>query len=192
MATAKVKLILSLFSIFLFAFSILLSYNLTIFFTDLSPHQKTTLNYLQDQKELNLNYTVLEFSHLDDVKKVMVWADYFFYLSGLVLGGIVLYFCKDRFKLKKLFLWGGIITTAVMGTILLFAIISFKSSFTVFHQIFFPQGNWQFPAGSLLIQTFPLEFFVKTSLLIFILTLLGGIVFILLGIYLKDGDAKRN
>ncbi len=192
MTATKVKLVLIAFSAFLAVFSLLLAYDLALFFTDLSLNQEITLNYLKDPNKLGLNYTDLEISHLEDVRKVMDWAEGIFYLSLLAVLSTILYFYKDKFKLKKLFLWGGIIITTLVGIILLLAIVSFSSSFTIFHQIFFPQGNWQFPAESLLIQTFPFDFFVGISYLIFSLALIEGIVFILLGIYLKDGHVERN
>ncbi|HLD73072.1 MAG TPA: DUF1461 domain-containing protein [Candidatus Nanoarchaeia archaeon] len=186
------KIILTIFSFFCFLFLILFSYQLVLLLVNQTENQAQTINYVSNRGELNLNYTALEISHLDDVKKVIQEADYLFYLSLVIVAGMILYYLKDRFKLKKLLLWGGITTTAVMGIILLWGIISFNSSFTIFHQIFFPQGNWQFPTDSLLIQTFPLEFFIEISLFIFILTLIEGIVFILLGIYLKDGPVERS
>lgn len=186
------RIILIVFSIFCFLFLILFSAQLVLLLINQTENQEQTLNYVLNREELNLNYTSLERSHLEDVKKVISVANYWFYLSLVIVAGMILYYLKDRFKLKKLFLWGGITTATMMGIIILLAIISFNSSFTVFHQIFFPQGNWQFPADSLLIQTFPLEFFIEISFFIFILTLIEGIVFILLGIYLKDGDIKRN
>lgn len=186
------RIILTVFSLFCFLFLILFSYQLVLLLINQTENQAQSINYVSNRGELNLNYTALEISHLDDVKKVISLAHYWFYFSLVVVAGMILYYLKDKFKLKKLFLWGGITTTAVMGVILLLGIISFNSSFTVFHQIFFPQGNWQFPVDSLLIQTFPLGFFIEISLFIFILTLIEGIVFILLGIYLKDGHVERN
>ncbi len=186
------KIILTVFSIFCFLFLILFSYQLVLLLINQTENQAQTINYVLNKERLDLNYTSLELSHLGDLKKIMHWADYLFYFSLMIVAGMLLYYLKDRFKLKKLLLWGGITTTAVSGIIILLAIISFNSSFTVFHQIFFPQGNWQFAADSLLIQTFPLEFFIEISFFIFILTLIGGIVFILLGIYLEDGHVERN
>ncbi len=185
------RIILTVFSIFCFLFLILFSAQLVLLLINQTENQDQTLNYVLNRGELNLNYTSLERLHLEDVKTVISLANYWFYFSLVIVAGMILYYLKDRFKLKKLCLWGGITTTAITGIIILLAIVSFNSSFTVFHQVFFPQGNWQFPANSVLIQTFPLEFFIEISFFIFILTLIEGIVFILLGIYLKDGDVKR-
>jgi len=52
----------------------------------------------------------------------------------------------------------------------------FDQAFILFHLLLFPQGNWTFAADSLLIETFPLEFFMRMSLLIFLQTLVLGAI----------------
>lgn len=49
---------------------------------------------------------------------------------------------------------------AVFVLFLLFCVVFFSMFFTQFHTVLFPQGNWEFPVDSLLIQTFP-ELFWK-------------------------------
>ncbi len=88
-------------------------------------------------------------------------------------------------EIRKIFLNSGIIITTIILLILLTVILNFESIFTLFHTIFFPQGNWQFPQDSFLIQTFPLQFFTKMSLYIFSQALTWGILFILLSLYSK-------
>ena len=49
----------------------------------------------------------------------------------------------------------------------LVCVIFFEFFFEVFHQVFFPQGNYSFPANSLLIQAFPLPFWmIMTGLIL--------------------------
>lgn len=45
-------------------------------------------------------------------------------------------------------------------------VANFTKAFARFHEIFFPQGNYLFPANSLLIQTYPEKFFASMFLLI--------------------------
>jgi integral membrane protein (TIGR01906 family) len=47
-----------------------------------------------------------------------------------------------------------------------FAVTSFDWFFTTFHQIFFPQGNWEFPAGDHMITLFPGGFWWDATLLV--------------------------
>ena len=183
----KNKIILIIFCIFLPIFLLLFSYKVVLGLSDLTENQQETMNFL-DGDELNLNYTTSEFSHLEDVKSVMNFIDYLFYLSLIIITFIITYYKRNKEQLKKLFKYGGITTLVTVGLILLFALISFNSTFTIFHRIFFPQGNWIFPSDSLLIQTFPIEFFMGISLKMFLLSLVLGSIFTLISKKIK----KKN
>src|SRR3989338_5239926 len=133
------KLFLVLFCVSLPIFLMLFSYRIALFFTSLDANQEDTVNYLQNQEELSLNYTAAEVSHLEDVKSVMGITDY------------------------------------------LFSLTAFDLAFTLFHNLFFPQGNWTFPSDSLLIRTFPLGFFMGMSYKIFLLSLGLGMGILVIG-----------
>ena len=169
-----------LFSLLLPLCLLLVSYKVTLFFIPLTSAQETTFDFLQGNEEISLNYTLSERSHLEDVRQVMKWADI---LLGVVLVGIlfVVLYSKDNTTVLQKSLWyGGIVTVSLLFLILLLTFLNFTALFTFFHQLFFPQGNWMFPADSLLIQTFPADFFVKVGRTIFIDALLLGIGTILL------------
>lgn len=172
-------------------FFLLISYQLTLNFSPLTPAQENVFQFLAEKGELNQDYTAAEISHLQDVAKVIKSVDIFGYVMGtiIVLSLIcfLVYFRKDKTLLLKLLRYGGIATMIIIGIILLGILFAFNSSFTAFHQLFFPQGNWQFAADSLLIQTFPLEFFNNVSIIVFVETFIFGSLFILLSIYLKHG-----
>lgn len=53
-----------------------------------------------------------------------------------------------------------LITAAVIAIGSILAAAFFSPFFELFHKLFFPQGNYAFPANSLIIQTFPLEFWL--------------------------------
>jgi len=99
--------------------------------------------------------------------------------------GIVGYFRKDKVILIKLLKHGGLATSIFIAFILLSLIFAFNSVFTLFHLLFFPQGNWQFAADSLLIRTFPVEFFVKMGRGIFFLTFIFGMAVFLGSLFIK-------
>ncbi len=65
----------------------------------------------------------------------------------------------------------------LIGLLTILTLLPFDSIFTKFHQIFFPQGNWQFPADSTIIQFYPFEFFFKYSVFIGVYSLLTSFVF---------------
>ncbi|MEK6853419.1 MAG: DUF1461 domain-containing protein [Nanoarchaeota archaeon] len=172
------KIVLALFCLALPLFLMLLSYKTILFFTDLTADQQNTIAYLQGKEDLKPDYSGGEISHLDDVKKVMAYLNYLFYGLMLALTLILTHHKKNREELLRLFSYGGIATISAVLMIFLLSLASFNEVFTVFHQLFFPQGNWIFPADSLLIRTFPITFFITISKNIFLLSLFFGIVFI--------------
>jgi len=68
-------------------------------------------------------------------------------------------------------------TGILIGFLAILALLPFDSIFTRFHQIFFPQGNWQFAADSTIIQFYPFEFFFKYAVFIGFYSLLISFVF---------------
>ena len=188
-------------------FLLLLSYQLTLIFYPLTPAQEQTINFLQGKEELKANYTAAELSHLQDVQQIMKWVDVAFtalFLMVIFLAVMVLATnsktvrsktinskeISSQAEWKKLVRWGGLVTVALVLVILLFLLLSFNTTFTLFHRLFFPQGNWLFPVESLLIQTFPLDFFVKIATMIFLLALALGSLFILLPPFFRH-DLRR-
>lgn len=174
-----------IFSIVLPIFLLLLSYKLSLIFIPMTSEQQNTLHFLEGSEELLVNYTSTELSHLQDVQRVMNLADLFFYGSGVIVLGFILYFRRRFEQLQTLLKCGGITTVSFLLLFLFFLWFKFDFLFTQFHQLFFPQGNWTFPLESLLIQIFPLSFFTKVSMVIGILTLLFGSLFIVLSFYLQ-------
>lgn len=124
-------------------------------------------------------FTESEASHLEEVRNIMQYADHVFYVLLLAVTVIVTYYRKDKDFVLKLFGYGGKFTIATMLLLGFLSFLFFEGVFALFHQIFFPQGNWQFATDSLIIQTFSLDFFVIISRNIFLLTLFLGILFIL-------------
>ena len=138
------------------------------------------MNYLQKEAVLSLSYTENELEHLQDVKTVMKITNYVFLISWLLVSCTILYYWKDKKKIIMLFKTGSFITLTSAAVILLLTLTSFNGLFTGFHYLFFPQGNWLFPADSLLIRTFPLDFFTKMSISIFVLIVfLSGAIYLI-------------
>lgn len=176
MKLTKTKLFLILFPFLLPFLLLLFSYQLTIAFYTLVPYprltsptppQQNTLDFLQGRIEataLTVPYNEQELSHLHDVQQVMEWADTTFILLLLITLALLYY---SRADWKRYLRWGGITTVAFVSLIILSLLFSFNTVFTIFHLFLFPQGNWIFPEDSLLIQAFPLAFFVRMGMMIF-------------------------
>ncbi|MFH0701290.1 MAG: DUF1461 domain-containing protein [Candidatus Woesearchaeota archaeon] len=187
----KIKLFRVIFCISLPFFLLLFSYHSTMLFYPKTEAQKETISFVNGGREnMSINYTSSEISHLQDVRGVMKGERYLFiavYLAVILLFGASM---KNKVFSNKLLRYGGITTAIIMGIILLFFLISFNEVFTLFHQLFFPQGNWMFAPDSLLIQTFPLNFFTNIGIIIFIQTLILASFLIGLSFLLKDGHVN--
>lgn len=173
---------MTIFSVLLIPFLLLFSYKVVLSLSDLDTNQQTTVDYLTGKsKSLDVKYGDDEISHLQDVRQVMWYSDIVLYILLLILTLTITFYKKDKEQLKKLLKFGGWTTIIFSGVVLLISTIAFKPLFTLFHLLFFPQGNWIFPLDSLLIQTFPQDFFIWISLKIFLLTLLCGILLLFSG-----------
>ena len=188
----KKKILVVIFSIVLPIFLLLLSYQVVLFFTPLTSAQEDVFLFLEGMGALETEFTELEASHLEDVRKVMVYADYVFYILLLSLTLVLTAYRKKRDFVLRLFDYGGKATVGIMIFWGVLSLLFFDFVFASFHKIFFPQGNWIFAPDSLLIQTFPLEFFVSISRNIFILTLFLGIIFILSAHLYRYVGGDRN
>lgn len=164
-------------------FLLLLSYETVLLLSPLTEMQEETISVLRWGNPASLSYTALEQAHLSDVQKVMWGADYLFLAILAVLFVVIISFAYSlKNDLWKKINWEEILSaggkkTLFLGLILLILVVMmFPFTFTAFHAFFFPQGNWQFPADSLLIATFPETFFQMIAFFIFLLAMLLGLV----------------
>ena len=103
------------------------------------------------------------------------------------------YRSKIRFKrnIKKILLCS---TTIILLISSLIYIISSKFDFlfTKFHHIFFPQGNWQFPASSNLINLFPQTFFYDFFYQIILVSfIISAVIFVIILLPSPTTDKKK-
>ena len=73
------------------------------------------------------------------------------------------------------------VLAAVMLALGAWAALDFNGFFGAFHGLLLPQGNWTFPAQSLLICMLPLDFWVSMAALWLAVTLAACIIAMLLG-----------
>ena len=83
------NVIMVLFCIIFPLFLLLLSYKTVLFFTPLASGQQNVFQFLEGKSDLQSEFTELEGSHLEDVKEVMKYADYVFYILLLVVTTII-------------------------------------------------------------------------------------------------------
>ncbi len=176
----KDKLVLILFCMLIPLFLLLLSYKVVLAVSSVTAQQGVWMNYFYYNATMPGNYTALERSHMQDVKSVLLGAKLLFEVLFFVMA-ILLWYLIQQQKWQDAVYYGGLATLILVGFILLGLLINFNLVFTLFHSLFFPQGNWQFAADSLLIQTFPLDYFISISLRIFGLTLGLAIAMVVVG-----------
>jgi len=134
-------------------FIILLNLQLLVFndnFYDNEVHENL-LNYFKGE-ELKFNYTEKELVHLEDVKKLINMLEVILYIL-IILILLIIFFSKEN-----MFIISGLIT---MGIILILFLFDFNFLFTKFHEILFTNNYWLLESGTLLIKTYPIEFFIK-------------------------------
>jgi hypothetical protein len=152
-----ILILIIIFSVLAIDLPVMLAYQSSLFSLQLNnPEQVNTLNFL-----------------------------HFIFLLVVEIFILIIIYQKARKEFYKPFLYGGIVSSAVLLFTLLWALADFGSLFTFFHQIFFPMGNWQFAATGKLVNLFPFEFFYGLTKEIFIKSLIFSIIFIAVGLFLR-------
>ncbi len=134
-----------------------------------------------------------EKSHMQDVKFVVSGINFIYYSSTIffILIFLVLYFLSKKDKMSfiehlyKMILYGASASLIFLIVLFLWSVFSFDTLFFLMHLILFPQGNWMFPAGSLLITLFPEQFFFDMALRIFVYAIFQSGVFFIVGYWLR-------
>lgn len=153
------------------------------------------LDFLMHKKELDDRFTENEKSHMNDVRKIFDVLLISYFISGALLISSIIFI---KIKQKNLFLIIkpiklGALSILILGLIIIVAsLINFDSSFIVFHELFFPQGNWSFPETSLLITLFTEHFFYKTGIKIFTIVLIQAAILSAASIFFEYNNKKSK
>ena len=159
-------------------FIILLNLNLLIFNHNLYINEvnENLINYFNNKEELNFNYTEVEVIHLNDVKFLINLSRIIVYALGIL---ILLILIIDR-DISGILIISGIIT---IGIIILLFLIDFNFLFTGFHKILFTNNYWLLSNNTLLIQTYPMEFFISFFKRLILNIIITSLILIGVGIY---------
>lgn len=120
-------------------------------------------------------FTTQEVSHLHDVYFWYHRIQMFLNFGAIFSWGVLVVAIYKR-KIQPSLLYSASLMLNVVILLCALGLLVFNSFFVTFHEVLFPQGNWQFPAESVLIQIFP-ESFWKMMLAV-ILVILGCITMI--------------
>ena len=124
-----------------------------------------------------------ERSHMTDVSELVR------ILAGILILALVLAGVTAAWLRPEPARQGRIMITAAaaigavaIGLALAFA-VAFDAAFTAFHELFFPPGTWQFPAGSDLIVLFPEAFWFDAALLAGVAVVVTAVAVSLVGFW---------
>lgn len=121
-------------------------------------------------------YDAAEASHLRDARTVL----YAFLL--VVAAGVVALAAALVAARREAWLWraisrGAAILAIALGVIGVFAAVAFDQAFTLFHEVFFPGGNWSFdPRTERLVQLYPIPFWERTSTVLVVAAVVVGAI----------------
>ena len=116
-------------------------------------------HFFSGDGELSSNLTAEEQSHMRDVRSVIRFAYVLLYITAIASILLLFYISKRGAKKVLLTVVYGALATLVALVVLILLTLNFSASFVQFHTLFFQQGTWQFSEDSLLIRTFPEQFF---------------------------------
>jgi len=177
------KLLYYLLALFIFlAFGLtifeLLLYNFHSPFNQDIPNPKAhtlTWIYLLKQKYITFIdldiFSIHEKRHLLDVKRLFekIYTIWLIFTISSVFITIFIYFKGWIGEVFKYFFYIGVIINSIFIIFSLF----FIDSFNFLHKIFFPKNSWIFPPDSILIEWFPISYFVEFFILFIALNFLG-------------------
>ena len=128
-------------------------------------------------------YNSREVSHMADVRLVFqvilrVWHIAFFLF---LLLGFIFWQTGERKPFASALQSGGLLTSGIILAIALLAIFAWQTWFELFHRFFFVSGSWLFSYSDTLIRLFPEKFWVDATLMISVLSFIGGLLLILIG-----------
>ena len=108
-------------------------------------------------------FTALERAHMADVRNVFIAAQVAAVLSAAVLLWLAARAWR-RGGLARLVRGGAVSALVAVAVVGILAAVAFDAAFLLFHQIFFPQGNFLFEPGSNLLALYPESYFYGVTL----------------------------
>lgn len=110
-----------------------------------------------------------ERSHMMDVKRFTDKLWLFWRISVvLVIGGLTLLLVRKRTQpdAYAAIFGGGLLTTGLLGFLVAFVLVGWRTFFIGFHELFFPPGSWTFDWSDSLIRLFPDRFWFDAGILL--------------------------
>jgi integral membrane protein (TIGR01906 family) len=133
-------------------------------------------------------------SHLVDVRSVLsgvrIVTGVLAAMFAVIIGTEVARKRTDRIA-EALFA-GAIASVAIVALAAIAATTNFDAFFSAFHGLFFKAGTWEFPADSLLIETFPEPFWIAAGASWGAIVALGAVAMGVIGWSLRHGHSASE
>jgi integral membrane protein (TIGR01906 family) len=113
-------------------------------------------------------YNEREIGHMLDVKELTDVFGRLIWLAAIVVVGGLLYLllsAERRLEGYKAIMYGGLLTTGALLTVIILIGLSWNLVFTQFHEILFPPDTWTFSYADSLLRLFPEKFWFDFGLL---------------------------
>ncbi len=113
-------------------------------------------------------FTPEELSHMEDVKRLTDRLKTVWLISLVVVVGGFAILLASKGNRRQAYLAlrnGGALTAGLLAVLVIFALLSWRSFFVTFHDVFFPPGTWTFSWESSLIRIFPDKFWFDAFLI---------------------------
>jgi integral membrane protein (TIGR01906 family) len=129
-----------------------------------------------------------ELSHMIDVKRLtdVLWRVHL--LSGIVVAGGLIALLARRATRREGYAAlyaGGLLTAGLTLALVLFVLLSWRTFFITFHDVFFPPGTWTFDWSDSLIRLFPDKFWFDAGTILTVSALVAGLIVAATGYVLK-------
>lgn len=120
-----------------------------------------------------LLYTDAEAAHLRDARMVLYVFVALAVASLIFVIAALVHRPQDARRWRSVARGGAglAIGTVVVGVV---GFLAFDAAFELFHRVFFPGGNWEFPADSNMIRLYPYAFWQLTAGALGVLSVIGG------------------
>lgn len=112
--------------------------------------------------------------------------------GAAIIGLIVIGIFWGRRDVGKVMIGASSLLIVLLFALGIWAIVDFNSLFTFMHLALFPQGNWTFPADSLLIRLFPEAFWLMMAVLWLAISIATALIVGLAGRIIGFGARRRR
>ncbi len=126
-------------------------------------------------------------SHLDDVYDIVSRILYVLIAIAVIAAFTLIYMfiTWGSRSLSPVLIGSGAAVLAIFAALGIWALVSFRSLFAVFHSLFFASGTWTFSADSLLICSLPEDFWIGMVVIWLAVSVVLSILSLVLGIVLR-------